>query len=140
MSPTWLLTHAPDQNLTWDEVWTANLGTMSTDAAATDLRTQLEEERDNLLHQLAELGFGESNAGLEYDSNFADSSQVTAERGEAEALANTLRETLGEVEQALGKFAAGTYGMCENCGQPIGAARLEAKPAARFCINCASKR
>jgi DnaK suppressor protein len=121
-------------------VGTANLDAMSTDAAATDLRAQLEEERENLRHQLAELGFGESNAGLEYDSNFADSSQVTAERGEAEALANTLRETLGEVEQALTKFAEGTYGKCENCGQPIGAARLEAKPAARFCINCASKR
>ncbi len=113
---------------------------MSTDAAATDLRALLEQERADLLHQLAELGYSESNAGLEYDSNFADSSQVTAERGEAEALATTLRETLGEVEGALAKFEQGTYGLCENCGQPIAPARLEAKPAARYCINCASKR
>jgi DnaK suppressor protein len=113
---------------------------MSTDAAATDLRAVLEQERTDLLHQLAELGFSESNEGLEYDSNFADSSQVTAERGEAEALATTLRETLGDVEAALAKFEQGTYGLCENCGQPITPARLEAKPAARLCINCASKR
>jgi DnaK suppressor protein len=118
----------------------ANLEPMSTDATATDMRALLEQERSNLLHQLRELGFADSNAGLEYDSNFADSSQVTAERGEAEALATTLRETLEEVEDALGKFADGTYGRCEGCGQAITAARLEAKPAARYCINCASKR
>jgi RNA polymerase-binding transcription factor DksA len=99
----------------------------------------LEEERGGLRAQLAELGFGD-NGGLDYDQNFADSSQVTAERGEAEALAKSLRETLSEVENALAKFEAGTYGTCENCGDPIAPARLEAKPAARFCMNCASKR
>src|SRR5579864_3091206 len=109
---------------------------MSTDAALTDLRALLEQEREDLRHQLTELGYSESNAGLEYDSNFADSSQVTAERGEAEALATSLREALGEVEAALAKFDDGTYGRCESCGEPITPARLEAKPAARFCINC----
>jgi RNA polymerase-binding transcription factor DksA len=99
----------------------------------------LEEERASLRQQLGELGFG-ANGGLAYDQNFADSSQVTAERGEAEALAKSLEETLNEVENALGKFDDGSYGTCENCGQPIAPARLEAQPAARFCINCASKR
>jgi RNA polymerase-binding transcription factor DksA len=111
-----------------------------TDLAPADLRAQLEQERDDLRRQLAELGFGDGGAGLNYDSNFADSSQVTAERGEAEALAASLKETLDEVEDALNKFEAGTYGQCESCGKPIAAARLEAKPAARFCIDCASKR
>ena len=110
-----------------------------TDLAPADLRAQLERERDDLRRQLAELGFGEGG-GLNYDSNFADSSQVTAERGEAEALAASLKETLDEVEDALAKFDAGTYGTCENCGKPIPPARLEAKPAAKFCIDCASKR
>jgi len=103
------------------------------------MRVSLEEERTSLRAQLAELGFGE-NGGLDYDQNFADSSQVTAERGEAEALAKSLQETLSEVEHALDKFEAGNYGTCENCGQPISPARLEAQPAARHCINCASKR
>ena len=111
---------------------------MASDAASVDLRAQLEEERDSLRAQLDELGFGGS--GLNYDSNFADSSQVTAERGEAEALAASLRETLEEVEHALGKLDEGTFGVCESCNQPINPARLEAKPAARYCIDCASKR
>jgi len=112
---------------------------MPNDAALADLRASLQEEQESLRAKLAELGVGETG-GLDYDQNFADSSQVTAERGEAEALATSLRETLDEVDNALAKFDAGTYGTCENCGQPISPARLEAKPAARHCINCASKR
>ena len=112
---------------------------MPSDATISDLRAQLEAERDELRRRLAELGFGE-DGGLDYDGNFADSSQVTAERGEAEALARTLRETLTEVEHALSKVSEGTFGVCENCGNPIAEPRLEAMPAARFCMDCASKR
>src|SRR5207247_1162395 len=60
--------------------------------------------------------------------------------GERVALAAKLRETLGEVEHALAKLDEGKYGRCENCGKPIQPARLEAMPAARLCIDCASKR
>ena len=76
--------------------------------------------------------------GLDYDPNFADSSQVTAERGENEALVNKLVEGLRDVEHALGKFDSDSYGVCESCGQPIAAARLEARPEARLCIDCAA--
>jgi RNA polymerase-binding transcription factor DksA len=110
----------------------------STDATTANLRSLLEEERETLRARLVELGYG--TVGLDYDSNFADSSQVTAERGEAEALAAKLEETLAEVEHAIGKLDTSTYGHCESCGRPIGAPRLEAKPAARNCIDCASKR
>ena len=105
-----------------------------TDLAPADLRAVLEQERDDLRGQLAELG------SLDYDPNFADSSQVTAERGETEVLASTLKEALDEVEHALGKFEDGSFGRCEGCGEAIPPARLEAMPQARFCINCASTR
>ena len=115
---------------------------MASDARAAeadvDFRALLEAERADLRAQLAELGFGEAG-GLKYDSNFADTSQVTAERGEAEALAGELRDALAEVEAAITRLTDGTYGRCEQCGQPIAPARLEAKPAARRCIACASR-
>ena len=110
---------------------------MAPDASTVDYRALLEEERADLQTKLAELGVG--GAGLTYDPNFADSSQVTAERGEVETLAGKLREALDEVQRALDKLGDGSYGACEDCGQPIDPARLEAKPAARYCIDCAGK-
>src|SRR5262245_15789709 len=101
-----------------------------------NLRAQLAAERDRVTHQLEELGVDRSS----FDEGFADSGQVTAERGEVEALVGTLRETLTEINAALEKFDGGTYGVCESCGGPIAEPRLEAMPAARLCITCASKR
>ncbi len=108
---------------------------MSADATIQGLRNTLEEERESLRAQLAELGYGAK--GLDYDPNFADSSQVTAERGENEALVNKLAEGLKEVEHALEKLGTDRYGICEKCGKPIAQARLEARPEARLCIDCA---
>ncbi len=111
---------------------------MTSDAPTIDYRELLEGEMQRLQAELSELGFGESG-GLHYDPNFADSSQVTAERGEAEVLAGQLRESLDEVSQALARLEEGSYGTCEVCGQPINPARLEAMPATRFCINHANR-
>ncbi len=102
---------------------------MPDDTPTSEYRDLLQEERTDLVSKLAELGAGGS--GLTYDSNFADSSQVTAERSEAEALVASLQDTLEEVERAIGKLDQGTYGLCESCGRQIDPVRLEAKPAAR---------
>jgi len=103
------------------------------------LRDQLQEERDRVREQLAQLGHGD-DANLDFDENFADSGQVTAERGEVEALSGQLAETLQDIEDALVRFDDGTYGECDSCHQRIPEARLEAMPAARLCIECASQR
>ena len=97
------------------------------------LRVVLEGERDRIREQIRTLG-----ADATFDEGFADTSQVTAERGEIEALQATLADTLHEVEAALAKFDAGTYGTCESCSQRILPARLDAMPMARLCIDCAN--
>lgn len=112
---------------------------MASELNPPDLRALLEQERADLRSQLADLGAGEDGDGLSYDSGFADSSQVTAERGETEALVSKLKEALADCEHALEKFESGTYGICENCGKAIAPARLEAMPSARLCIDCSAK-
>ena len=112
---------------------------MPNDAPTVDYRRLLEEEGEQLRGQLAELGVGEGAGGLAFDPNFADSSQVTAERGELETLVTQLRESLDGVAHALEKLSEGSYGHCEVCGKPIAEARLEAMPATRFCIEHASR-
>jgi DnaK suppressor protein len=112
---------------------------VSINDSGIDFRARLLAERAVLVGQLHELGFGnESETGLHYDANFADTSQVTAERGETDVLVTELRSSLEEIERALEKLDEGTYGICERCGKPISPDRLEAMPATAFCIACAS--
>jgi DnaK suppressor protein len=103
---------------------------------AAGRRAVLTAERERLTSELAAMGIDRAT----FDDGFADSGQVTAERGEVDALVGSLRETLSDIDNALAKIDAGTYGICERCGRPIGEDRLEAMPAARLCIECASAR
>lgn len=117
---------------------------MATDTGvAAQQRGLLDAERSSLRSELTELGELDGTGALEYDANFADSSQVNAERGETSALAARLRAALADVEHALAKLdgtASPAYGTCEQCGQAIAAARLEAMPAARRCLTCEAAR
>jgi DnaK suppressor protein len=106
------------------------------DTTYASRRAQLTAERERVINQLGELGVDRST----FDEGFADSGQVTAERGEVQALIGTLRDTLQEIDAALAKIDRGAYGECESCGDRIADARLEAMPAARLCMSCASKR
>ena len=63
------------------------------------------------------------------------SSEWSRLTGLAEAAASELRQ----VDDALARMDAGTYGLCANCGAPIPAGRLEARPFAEYCVACAEK-
>lgn len=52
------------------------------------------------------------------------------------SLSDTDREILVQIEDALKRMAAGTYGVCTNCSTPIGEKRLQAVPWTKFCIDC----
>ncbi len=106
---------------------------VATAGAPEGVVEQLAEVQANLTAQLSELDGEEVEIAV--DDNFADSGQVAAEEGENRALAAQLREQLDDVERALAKLDDGTYGSCDVCSQPIGDARLEAMPTARFCIE-----
>jgi len=97
------------------------------------LRLHLTSEATELQRELAKLEA--ASAPPEFDENFADSAQVAAEQGENHSLAANLRDQLAEVEAAVARLEAGSYGVCEVCGGTIGDARLEAMPSARFCID-----
>jgi DnaK suppressor protein len=108
------------------------------EATAATYREQLTAERERVREQLRHLGHDGDRSG--FDENFADSGQVTAERGEVEALVSSLLEALDDVDHALGKLDTAAYGLCESCGRAIAEPRLEAMPTARMCIACASKK
>jgi len=102
----------------------------------------LEEERTKLLHQLDELGAtpsGELRADGDHGS-FADAAAATADRTERLGLARSLSTMLADVESALGKIDAGSYGVCDSCGNEITPARLAVRPESVLCVGCKSQR
>ena len=109
----------------------------------SDPRALLEEERRRTEARLAALrgdyrGFVEAskdtNADDEHDPEGAT---IAFERSQAGALLRDARSRLEEIDAALARLDAGTYGVCEVCGRPIPAGRLEVRPAARTCVACA---
>lgn len=70
----------------------------------------------------------------------ADSSEQAVEMEDdasLEAQGLLLSRQIASVDRALERIVAGTYGECVHCGEQIGPARLEARPEAALCIDCA---
>ena len=66
----------------------------------------------------------------------ADVGSSNFERDQEMSLAANQREMLDQARLALALFDEGRYGLCENCGEPIGKARLQAFPRATMCVSC----
>jgi RNA polymerase-binding transcription factor DksA len=105
-----------------------------------EIRKRLEAERRRLAQLTGTLsvpnGESEAEASAElgdYDQHPADMASETFERAKDLSILIGVEAKIADVERALERLDAGTYGICEACGQPIGEARLEAWPAARFC-------
>ena len=109
-----------------------------------DPRELLLAERARAVRRVAALerefaGLAEAaSAGGTDDEHDPEGATLAFERQHAAALLEGAREQLATVDAALGRLAAGRYGRCERCGQPIGADRLAARPAALTCIRCAA--
>jgi RNA polymerase-binding transcription factor DksA len=74
------------------------------------------------------------------DEHDPEGATTAFERQHVAALLSEARDHLANVDAALRRLGEGTYGVCERCGEPIGAGRLAARPAAVTCIRCASRR
>ncbi len=104
------------------------------------LRSRLEQEQKRVTEELEQLKANIRPADERREgSPFGKREEEATESFELEkrlALEKRLRDQLAGVEHALHKFDQGTYGLCDNCGQPIDLARLEALPQASLCLRC----
>jgi DnaK suppressor protein len=101
-------------------------------------RRALSMQRDELRREIGDSGADPDtdDVSFEGDAGFSDRSHSTEERSRTIAVVQALRSNLRDVERALAKLDAGTYGVCERCGRPIGDERLDAIPWAILCIDC----
>jgi RNA polymerase-binding transcription factor len=110
-----------------------------TDEELGEVRAELADEAAGLR---AEIGQAESqiqrlsDTVSEAGDDEADASSKLYEREHELALTRNTRELLEQTEHALALIDAGTYGVCESCGKPIGKARLLAFPRATLCVEC----
>jgi DnaK suppressor protein len=81
-----------------------------------------------------------AKGGATDDEHDVEGATVAFERAQAMALLEESRSQVETLDLALARLAAGTYGRCESCGEPIAPERLAARPAATTCIRCASRR
>lgn len=118
-----------------------------TAAELKKFRARLEEERSRLqavlkTHEaeIEEARLAETSADRDADPENADAGAMRFELQKELAVDMNARNLLTKVEDALARIEAKTYGICEDCGQAIPKARLDAIPHASQCVSCASSR
>jgi RNA polymerase-binding transcription factor len=108
------------------EVEEARAGLQS---SAADLRDEIAAADETLTGLMRD-----SSDGAGEDDADTGSRNITREH--ELSLAANAREMLYQTERALERLDAGTYGLCENCGNPVGKARMQAFPRAILCVEC----
>jgi DnaK suppressor protein len=66
----------------------------------------------------------------------ADRAALESDRNATLRIRDRERKLLSKIEAALERIGEGTYGICEECGEPIGVERLKARPVTTLCIDC----
>jgi len=100
-------------------------------------RTRLEGVRDGLLREEAA---ADASAELSnVDQHPGDLGSEAFEHEKNQSLLEQVSDELLQIEAAFQRVEQGTYGTCQACGRPIGAERLEALPATRFCVDDQAK-
>jgi DnaK suppressor protein len=124
---------------------TAAPKTSSADKFLAEQRAELVTERANYveaaesLRQEAEMLAEDMEPGdIQFDEESGEGDTLNVERERDLALSAQARAAVDEIDRALAKMDAGTYGVCERCGQPIPKARLKALPYAALCVACKS--
>ncbi|MFE6225685.1 TraR/DksA family transcriptional regulator [Streptomyces sp. NPDC057854] len=103
--------------------------------ARSDLQAEVLRLRSELAHSQEELTGLMRDSGDGAGQDEADTGTKNITREHELALAANAREMLEQTEHALERLDAGTYGLCEVCGKPIGKARMQAFPRATLCVE-----
>ncbi len=100
-----------------------------------DVRRQLLDQRAVLNAQVARI---EEDQGEPLDDDFAEQAIAREDDETLDAVERTALTEMRQIDAALARLDAGTYGICSTCGQSIDAARIRALPSATQCIDCAN--
>jgi len=102
--------------------------------------TQRKEIKHHLMEGLDSLNSmgGSDNLAVENCPDETDFASQLAQQGVNVAMQRRRLARMGELENALRRLSETDYGICEECDEEIGVARLKANPSARLCVSCQS--
>jgi DnaK suppressor protein len=112
-------------------------GSESADARLQRDRARKVEQINTLSRAVGEIIAAATGVATD-DEHDPEGQTIAFERAQAAALLAQARVRLDDIDAALVRLGAGTYGRCERCGENISPQRLDARPAARLCIRCAT--
>lgn len=105
-----------------------------------DRRTELLEMRERVLRAAQDIVEDDTEDGelssAAGDQHIADHASEMLDREVDESLGENAEVIVREIDDALSRIDAGTYGTCIRCGQPIPDERLAAVPYAVLCVSC----
>lgn len=105
-------------------------------SALLEERTRLQTQYEALDDELRGLGDVGADNDVTFDEEGGEGSPVAVERDRIRSLMASSRAAMDEVDAALARMEAGTYGVCESCGGAIAPERLEALPTTTVCVSC----
>jgi RNA polymerase-binding transcription factor DksA len=96
------------------------------------------DRRDELLRDLQVVIDAARDVATD-DEHDPEGATIAYERAKLIALVHETEDRLADAERALVRLAAGNYETCDLCGRHIGSARLQARPTASTCLDCAAR-
>ena len=100
----------------------------------------LRERLAEVHRQVAELTAPpEQGAAIGFGKRVGDGTSEAITRFTDVGIANNIHAIERQIGRALAKLEEGSYGVCDNCGEPIAEGRLRADPASVLCIDCAAR-
>ncbi|HMQ27529.1 MAG TPA: TraR/DksA C4-type zinc finger protein, partial [Acidimicrobiales bacterium] len=118
-------------------------GSVKLDAFQTRQRDILLAEREKAEHSAAvwqaeadALAADREPGDVQFDEESGEGDTLAVERERDLAISAGERAKIDEIDAALARLAAGTYGLCESCGKKILKARLEFMPEVAVCVDC----
>jgi RNA polymerase-binding transcription factor len=105
------------------------------------IKTRLETKRGELLQRIDEMTEPHEHAvdSIEAGGGPHDLEDIAGDMADMQnrqSIQANEQALLQDVEQALDRIRQGSYGVCVNCGKPVGEKRLEVLPWAARCIVC----
>src|SRR5512135_1535187 len=103
------------------------------------LKKILMKEREEIIGGVKQIYESSKEIGQDGIQDIGDEAANIYNKQILLSLSENERMRLQEVDEALDRLANGTYGICEECGGPIGLKRLEVRPVAKYCVPCLTK-